>query len=219
MNAALPTELRRPALIGGIFLLLWLTLGIWLAWRLATAWPYSGHLAQFGLLIALPGLLFQIGHLSWLGFKRERLRGWRRWLLRLGTLLPGVFLATFLWGELEAVSLNRFESAMAPVVQKIGASQSGLCAAENYTAIPAWPEYLDTARPGQTSKEAKADLHHDGQRFILALMGSSMDIDGSTIFYDSKNGRWQKFHNDNCDAASALQTQTEKMPDCWIVLF
>jgi len=49
---------------------------------------------------------------------------------------------------------------------------------------------------------------------VLSFSGSSIDIDGSTIYYDSRAGAWRKFHNDLEEESGAFKKLTEGLADC-----
>jgi len=57
-------------------------------------------------------------------------------------------------------------------------------------------------------------LYHDGKHFILTFHGGSADIDGSTIYYHSKEGVFHIFHNDNKENADQLQKMLTGMTYC-----
>ena len=52
------------------------------------------------------------------------------------------------------------------------------------------------------------------KRFVLAFQGGSIDIDGSTIYYDSGAGAWRKFHNDSSDDRQAYAALTAGLAEC-----
>ena len=59
-----------------------------------------------------------------------------------------------------------------------------------------------------------AKLKYDNKRFVLAFGGGSMDIDGSTIYYDSGAQAWRKFHNDDATASTLYVRLGEGLAEC-----
>lgn len=209
--SAMPAELRRPCVVAGVFWLLWTVLGAWLMWSLATAWPYVGHPAQMALLLVLPGFLFRSAHLLWLWRARRKLSRWSAWGGRVLAFVVGVFIMP--WDWLEARSMGAFEAQMAPLLAEVRRQLPAPCPpAGRYALSPELSDYLTTARAG--SLLAQARLHHAGQRFVLVVGGRSIDIDGSTVFFDSTSGAWKKFHNDRREEEQALEATIKDWPVC-----
>ena len=67
-------------------------------------------------------------------------------------------------------------------------------------------------RTGRDRPAAK--LKYDNKRFVLAFGGGSMDIDGSTIYYDSGAREWRKFHNDDAGASGVYAGLTQGLAEC-----
>ncbi len=207
-------SLRRPCIVSLAVLVVWSTLALWMAWLLATAWPYELLPPLVGLTIALPGVLFRGGDLACMRFTRKRLVRWWRVLARLLALPAGIVLAFAAIGPLDRISMARFERAIAPLIEQIHGHAKAPCPpAVVYTKDAALQGYLDRSRsPG------KADLHHKPGRFVMSVMGGSIDIDGSTIYYDSRSRVWQKFHNDSVDKREAFAALVKDLDNCKITL-
>jgi len=208
-----PARLRKQRLWSGAFLCVWLALAIWTAFILATAWPYTTSRTFFGLVIALPGLVFRGFDLAYMQLRQRRLAGWWRSLARLAAVPVGLMLAPF--DQLDRMSMARFEATLAPLIAQIQANATAPCPpAVAYTKSPALQDYINEAqearRPGK--------LHHVGGRTIFELSGGSADFDGSTIYYDSQTRIWQKFHNDTRDKADAFAALVKDMESCKIEL-
>lgn len=220
MSAAVPVEAApaagvgvpmRPWVVSVAWLLVWLAAAGWTAIALATAWPYVQLMPQWLLLIALPGILFRAFDLAWMRLRRRRVAGWRRWLARVGALVAGVFAAGAAWTGLDAVSMARFERAMHPLIERLQATREPACPpqagwdlGEDFTA------YLRAASaPG-----SPVELHLGDSWFVLAVPGRSMDIDGSTMFYESRDRRWRKVHNDALARTGELAALTSGLALC-----
>jgi len=67
---------------------------------------------------------------------------------------------------------------------------------------------------GAVNAQPRGRLHHDARRFVLRYHGGSIDIDGSTVYYDSQVGQWRLFHNDDKEAEAQLERLTEGLKEC-----
>jgi len=208
-------DLKRPRVTGAIWLALWLALAAWTCYSLATAWPYVQHMLQWLLVFALPGILFRIVDLGWMQARRQHLAGWRRKTARAVAIVAGLFAAGGVWTAMDGISMGRFEKALAPLVAQVHARAVAPCPpAAQYALDPALVAYLEDAGAPRTPM----NLHHDRQRFVLVLMGGSMDIDGSSLFYDSRSRQWRKVHNDMLDQSGELRTLLKDLEACRVPL-
>lgn len=208
-------DLNPPRIVSAAWLLLWLALSAWACHALATAWPYVQLMPQWLLLFALPGIVFRILDLGWMQALRQRLAGWRRWAARTAAIVAGLFAAGGLRSAMDGITMGRFEDALAPLVAQVHANAAAPCPpAAQYALAPALASYLDESG----APRAPVNLHHDRQRFVLVLPGGSMDIDGSSLFYDSRTRRWRKVHNDLLDQSGELQALLKDLEACRIPL-
>ena len=107
--------------------------------------------------------------------------------------------------------MGNFEQAYAPFVSQVGANLADPCRlASRYFEIPAVAAYNLRAQRDRPA----AKLKYDNRRFVLAFGGGSMDIDGSTIYYDSGVKAWRKFHNDNATASGLYTGLSEGLAEC-----
>lgn len=220
MSAALPVQAqltasvsgpKRPFVFSAIWLGVWGAMAVWVAYALATAWPYVGLMPQWLLLIALPGMVFRVFDLVSMRALGHRVKGWRRILARAVALFVGAFATAASWVGLDAISMARFESAMVPLVARVQTHPEALCRPDASSVIGTnLATYLDAAN----APRASAELHYDKQRFVLALPGRSMDIDGSTMFYDSRGHQWRKVHNDALNHTGELVALTAGLAAC-----
>jgi len=199
MSAALPVQAqltasvsgpKRPFVFSEIWLGVWVALAVWVTYALATAWPYVHLMPQWLLLIAFPGMVFRVFDLVSMRALGHRVKGWRRVLARVAAIVVGAFAAAGAWEGLDAVSMARFERAMVPLVERVQSHSEALCRGDSTAAVdPDLAAYLEAAN----ALRAPAELHYDKQRFVLAIPGRSMDIDGSTMFYDSRGVSGAKY--------------------------
>lgn len=217
MLVSAPTvqDLTKPRITGAIWLALWLVVAAWACHALATAWPYVQSMPQWLLVFALPGLLFRILDLGWMQALRRRLAGWRRWAARAITIIAGLAATGGLWSAMDGISMGRFESAFAPLVVQVHAKSAAPCPPAAQIGIDsALAAYVDES----DAPRAPLRLHHDRQRFVLVLSGGSMDIDGSSLLYDSRTRQWRKVHNDALDQSGELQALLKDLEACRIPL-
>jgi hypothetical protein len=66
----------------------------------------------------------------------------------------------------------------------------------------------------RTGHRPAGNLAYDRTRFVLSFGAGSIDIDGSTIFYDSTVGHWKLFHNDDTGDSGALDQRIEGLAAC-----
>ena len=212
--------IQRPLITSALMLAAWVAAALWLTWRLATAWPYSGSYAQIGLAFAGPGVLYRAFSLGYIWRSKRPLRGWRHWLARLLALPLGLLAPIPIWDSLAARSMAGLEHAMGGLVQQVRSQLPNPCPpTARYVAGPDLTDYLARV-PGVPFAPGaiKGSLYHDGTRFVLSFMGGSIDFDGSTIFYDSADGVWEIFHNDVTPSVQAFEVRTKGMQTCKIVL-
>jgi len=180
----------------------------WVFYEQSMSWPHEGSWALVAYVFLCPGILFQS-----FGLAYDRRTGrplTRRALARVVTIPLGLLLAALLGAWASALAMRCFEQAYAPFVSHIAANLADPCApAAKYFEIPAVAAYNR-----QTGSRPTARLKHDNKRFVLSFSGGSIDIDGSTIYYDSGAGAWRKFHNDRVDEAGAFSKLTEGLADC-----
>ena len=180
----------------------------WLFYGQSTSWPHEGSWATLAYLFLCPGIVFQSFALIYAGVTGRPVT--RRVLTRVVTVPLGLVLAAALgqWGS--ALSMEAFEQAYAPFVAQVGTSLAEPCGgAAKYFAIPAVAAYNE-----QAGRSPTARLKYDSKRFVLLFSGGSMDMDGSTIYFDSGPKRWRKIHNDLADASGELEKLTDGLAGC-----
>jgi len=210
MNAPSPLP-RRTVIAGALWLVAWTAAAGWIAFHLATRWPYVGSPLELLLVFAMAGILFRAFDLAWLWHRRVQVKGWRRWLARGVAFVAGGIAAASVWQVLDAASMSRFASAIAPFVKAVQANAAAPCPpAARYAPDAALREYL----AGSGFPSPRATIHHDGKRLVLSFPGGSADIDGSTLWYDAGAPGWKKFHNDNRERADAFAVLVKGMQEC-----
>lgn len=207
--------LKRQRVASTVWLIGWIVAAAWSAYALAQAWPYVRHQLQIVLLLAVPGALFRSFDLGFMQLKGRRISGWRRVLARAAMLAAGLVLWGALCDRLDGVSMARFERALEPLIGELHARMPKPCPpAADYRIAPELAAYLVES----SAPRAPAELKHDARRFVLSLHGGSIDIDGSTLFYDSARRKWRKVHNDMLDNSGELRALVAGLESCRVAL-
>lgn len=192
-------------------LVVYCVLVAWVFHDRATDWPHVGDWSYAVFFLLCPGIVFQVAGLVYLRHAGRPLT--RRWLARLATVPLGLIFAALLMAWADGDALRGFEQAYAPLVAGIAAELPDPCrSVAGYFRSPSIATY--NQRTGRDRPVAK--LHHDDRRFVLAFRGGSVDMDGSTIYYDSSVKAWQKFHNDHDDARAAYEKLTVELAECLV---
>lgn len=217
-SAHLPADasarLVWPRRLSAAWLLVWSGLSLWAAYGLATAWPYELHPLLLVLLVSMSGLVFRAGDILFMQRRGRRLAGWWRAAGRLAALPLGVVLAFLLFSKLEPISMASFEGEIATWVRQMHVSAPTSCPADGkYAVDAALNSYLE-----RSGAIRGGTLHHGDGRFVLELKGRSIDIDGSTLYYDSVTRKWNRFHNDNRERAGEFQALINTLAECRFVL-
>jgi hypothetical protein len=201
--------LRSPTVRGAVLLAAHAALVTWIFYSQSRAWPHVGAWIYTLLYLACPGLFFH-GFRLLFRWRTGRLPA-RRWLLRVFTIPAGLLLAAALSAWASQLALARFTRAYEPFVARIGANLPNPCGdVAGYHALPSVVAYnRETGRERPAAK-----LHHDPKRFVTAWGGGSVDIDGSTIYYDSASRQWHIVHNDNVEASEGYGRLTAGLAEC-----
>ena len=191
-----------------VLLVLYVAFLGWLFYEQSTSWPHEGSWATLAYVFLCPGIAFQSFVVLYARTTGRPLA--RRVLARVVTVPLGLVLAVALTGLGSALAMDGFERAYSPFVAQVGASLAEPCgAAAKYFAIPDVAAFNE-----QTGRRPTANLSYDGKRFVLAFPGGSIDIDGSTIYYDSAAGKWHRFHNDSDIGRGILEKLTNGLASC-----
>lgn len=200
---------RPRTLVGAALLVAYVVVVAWFFYEQSTSWPHEGSWALVAYVFLCPGILFQAFRLAYTRRTGRPLT--RRWLARAVTIPLGLVLAAALASWASTLAMGNFDQAYAPFVSQVGANLADPCRlASRYFEIPSVAAYNSRAQRDRPL----AKLKYDNKRFVLAFDGGSMDIDGSTIYYDSGVKAWRKFHNDNSAARGVYAGLTEGLVEC-----
>lgn len=177
----------------------------------STAWPHTGSMGHVVFFLLCPAIVFELFSLAYMLRNARRVRS--RALMWIVAISVGWVMAGLLADEASTRIMRGFERAYAPFVTQVRANLSDPCRdGGRYFQAPAVAAY--NLQSGRGHKRP-ATLHHDSKRFVLALQGGSIDIDGSTIYYDSVAATWHKFHNNSIDDdRKAYAALTKGLAEC-----
>ena len=202
-----PSKPRTP--LGVALLVSYTAVVAWIFYDQSTSWPHVGSWADFVFFFLCPGILFQSVSLAYTRSTGRALT--RRALVRVVTIPLGLVLAGTLATWANTLAMGNFEQAYAPFVAQVGSNLADPCRlASRYFVIPAVAAYNLHAQHDRPA----AKLKYDNKRFVLSFGGGSMDIDGSTIYYDSGTKVWQKFHNNDATAFGVYSGLSEGLAEC-----
>ena len=201
-------SLKRRIVVSVALLAAYVAAVAWAFDDQAASWPHEGSWASVVFFFLCPGIVFQAFNLVYMRLQRRPLT--RRALTRVVTIPLGLVFAAAL-AAAETLSMSNFEEAYAPFAAEVGANRADPCdSAAKYFAIQSVAAYNRQADRERVS----AKLRYDSKRFVLSFSGGSIDIYGSTIYYDSGAKAWSKFHNDNAGKSGAFAKLTEGLAEC-----
>ncbi|MCI5125354.1 MAG: hypothetical protein D3925_12980 [Candidatus Electrothrix sp. AR5] len=147
--------------------------------------PAVGSWNNLILFFTCPGLLVQLSLLIY-SLSKKTLPS-RFFIMRVMLTIIGIVLAVLVMKTSEHIAMRRFAAATEPLVQYVKKSMPAPCEPV-YT-------YLQTNRPNTYFNIS--DLYYNDHEFLLLYHGGSIDIDGSTVYFHSKNSEWEIIHNDD----------------------
>jgi hypothetical protein len=180
----------------------------------AYAWPTLGSIIWFLLLIFCPPFLYHVVFIGYVLILKKRLH-WKK-SYRFITLIVGILLAGGLLQLTQNISFNRFKMAYKPMMIAVQQKMPYPCDA-HYFEIPAVNRYNHsvTQKILQQGKPSGA-LWHNAQRFIVYFRAGSVDMDNSTLVYDSETKNWLFFHNDDVVMAKAFAERIKGLTRCTV---
>ena len=194
-----------------MWLALWIVLTAGLCYGLATAWPHVRQWSELLLLFTLAGAIFRGLEIAHLGGSGAPPAGKERWAMRAVACMLGGVLAAAAWHGLDLLSMVRFERAMAPLMAQMHTHAASPCpTADKYSPPPETVAYLNS----HGARGMPGNILYDDKRFVMWTRGGSIDIDGSTIWYDSATRRWSKFHNDERGSRGEFDALIKTLNDC-----
>jgi len=205
-------EYKKSLVVNWVLLVIYSSINIYTVYSLSYSWPNKGSLSWFLLIFFCPPFLYHFIAISYILAVKENLH-WKK-CLRLGTLIMGVLLAGGLLNYTQKSSLRKLNRAYFPMVKAINKNMPMPCG-HHYFQIQKVVVYNGkTNRMIMKDGKPIGELWYKNKRFIVSFLGRSVDIDGSTIFYDSEIQQWQIFHNDNLQMKEKLNNTRLKLKKC-----
>jgi hypothetical protein len=177
-------------------------------------WPTQGSIIWFLLLLFCPPFLYHTIFIGYALVLKKRLH-WRK-SYRFITLIIGILVAGGLLQITQKISLNRFKTAYSPLIMAVQQKMPHPCN-QHYFEIPEVNRYNHSVTQKiLTKNKPTGALRYNAQRFIVQFRGGSVDMDNSTLFYDSITKNWQFFHNDDLVIAKAFAERLKGLTQCSI---
>ena len=131
-----------------------------------------------------------------------------RWSLSLCAVVVGLLLTGTISSLASDIAMDRFKRAYQPLVDALHANKIAACDKPgDEVDIP------DSIRP-EIQGPGTTWIHYLESRFVISTRGGSIDIDGSTIYYDSTKKEWNLFHNDNQEKVDSYHQLIENSKRC-----
>ena len=174
-----PGSVRGPLFWGSVITALWLAFTLWAAGTLmfaqTDALALGGQVFLFDFLVTL--LVFQALKLLPMLKGQPPAGKLRRAVELLISIVVGYVVALLTVNAMYARHDSLIMERIAPVVRALEAGQDDV--------------QVSDKRLAKTLSILRGD-----NGFILSMPGASLDIDGSSVFYDSETQRLARFHND-----------------------
>lgn len=200
--AGTPRSEWRYWLAAGALGALYLAGAVTIAYRAQTFWPDAGGFHAIGLLILLCGVLFHALLGAWrLGLKRLPRRRWR-WLVRLLAIALAVPAMRFANPQIQARQVAHFTREAAPLVEAIDGHADRRC--------EVFPQAIEALPP----RARHGTLYVEGPRYVIRFPADTMDVDGGTLFFDSRTREWSVFHHDDTARAVRFDRAIEGFTRC-----
>jgi hypothetical protein len=178
------------------------------------SWPTQGSIICFLLIIFCPDFLYHLVFIGYVSILKKRPH-WKK-VYRLLTMICGILLAGGVLQITQKISLARFKAAYNPLIVQVQQKMPLPCNAY-YFEIPEVYRYNHsvTQKLLQYGKPS-GGLLYNSQRFVLHFRAGSVDMDSSTIFYDSELKNWRFFHNDDVVEAANFAARSQGLMLCQV---
>lgn len=167
-----------------------------------TIWPHVGSFSIVLFLIMCPGVLFHLYFITYSLIKRKLPD--KRILARVLSIVIGIVLGSQIPMYAQEIAMDSFVENYQPLVDSI----------QENLPDPCYPQVPYESQKSLDDLKKMGQLWHDEEHFIFTFRGGSADIDGSTIYYYSKEGDFKIFHNDNKDDSKRFEALLVGMKSC-----
>jgi len=207
---------KRELISDSMRLLIYLIATSYLFFVAATSRPHVGSWYAIAFLFLLPGICFGSFRIFHHLVYRKEMK--RRWMVRILTIIIGLIFAVQLIKLESDLATDRYIQIYQPLVNALTAGKISVCKQpeeELDIKDAVRPKTSSDGLPGRTQWANHATIYFSGDHFVVSVPGSSVDIDGSRLYYESKGGgKWRLFHNDRGDEKERFSKRTENSMAC-----
>ncbi|MCK5898003.1 MAG: hypothetical protein KAG10_10220 [Methylococcales bacterium] len=205
-------EHKHALFFNAIILVICFGIGLYILYDLSYSWPHNGCTVWFILLFLAPIFLYHGISISHFLLSKKPLI--RKKTISLVSLIFGILFAGGLLQLTQHNSLQRFSRIYAPMIEKIQKNLPEPCD-EAYFEMPDIKSYNSKAHRSITKYDKPVGgLLYNKNQFILYFLSPSINVDRSTLFYDSTVKKWQLFQNDNLQAKGFFEQRRLAFLEC-----
>ena len=198
---------RRELAIDAGVLMLYLLASAYVFSILVSLRPNAGSWYLLPYFYLLPGIFNRMFRLINRFYLKKHERRYR-WSFSLLSVVVGSLLTGNISSLASDIAMDRFERAYQAVADALHANEIRACEKPgDEVDIP------DAIRPAIKGPET-IWIHYLESGFVISTRGGAIDIDGSTIYYDSTKKQWDLFHNDNQAKAESYHLVIEDSRRC-----
>jgi len=204
-----PLTLKTSTSIAGSLSVFYLAFCFYIAFQTVCSWPSASSWAQMLTLFLFPGALYN-GIKLGLQIRLKKPMP-RRWIARILSILLGVPLASAVANASNTQAIQNFEERLAPFIMRVASDTHGECYEWTQNSV------LSSLQQQIVNSKyylSSGKIWRGSGRFIVSFAGGSIDIDGSTLYFDGNQNEWVKYHNDNIDASKKFTMLTSGMQVC-----
>jgi len=170
-----------------------------------TDWPSVGNVWLLLILCLLPAFIYRLINIIYLIRNKNSLTGrWKKIAIITISIILSIGLTRVINEKASLWAMERFDHHYQPLIEQLSLHTDDLC--QQLNRIVEFQQLEGQQKP-------KA-LYFKGDVFTLLFSGNSIDIDGSTVYWDSRIGQWHIFHNDNQKKQAQLNKLTQDMSQC-----
>ncbi|MCK4493001.1 MAG: hypothetical protein KAU26_03040 [Methylococcales bacterium] len=188
------------------------SIGLYTLYDLSYSWPHKGCFVWFIVVFISPVFLYYsitIGY--FLGTQKPLIQ---KKTTGLFSLIFGVLFAGGLLQYTQSNSLQRFSRIYAPMIQKIQQNMPEPCHHAYFEMVDIKIYNAQIHRAMTKDNRPVGGLLYNEDQFILYFLTQSINIEGSTLFYDSVVEKWQLFQNNTLHGKSTFQQQYLTLTEC-----
>ena len=172
-------------------------------------WPRVGSWWLLVYLCIVPAFIDRAFHLFYFVWQKKVMEGtWKKSFVVILSIVLGVILTNLINQKASLWAMERFQDNYQPLVEYL---QNDLHNDSNYICKSLETFISERHLQGRESPKA---LYFKGTHFILEFLGNSIDIDGSSIYFNSQTGQWHIFHNDDVKRRNQLEILIKDMKTC-----